>query len=177
MNVTVQEAGRVLGISKGAASRLAACGLLGEVSMRGNRRTVSAAAVLKLQNRANVELPAPPAFVVRVGEPTEAQDGWRSWIGWSTSWATATKQNAVRGDWVIDPFFVLRSGRLVVLVSGFVVAAYAVTGLERQIWDEEANRRRARFLVKHDKDIASPFINRRWPLPPGWTVSVIDTHR
>ena len=173
----MQEAGRALGISKGAAGRLAACGLLGEVSMRGNRRTVSAAAVLKLQNRPNVELPAPPAFVVRVGEPTETQDGWRSWIGWSTSWSAATKRDAVRGDWIIDPFFVLRAGRLVVLVSGFVVAAYAVTGLECQDWDVEANRRRARFLVKPDKDVASPFINRRWSLPPGWAVSVIGAHR
>jgi hypothetical protein len=145
--------------------------------MHGNRRTVPATAVLKLQNRPNVELPAPPAFVVRVAEPTETQDGWRSWIGWSASWSNTVKQDAVRGDWVIDPFFVLRAGRLVALVSGFVVAAYAVTGLERQDWDEEANRRRARFLVKHDKDIASPFANRRWPLPPGWTVSVIDTPR
>lgn len=174
MIVTVQEAGRALGIAKGAAGRLAACGLLGEVSMRGNRRTVSAAAALDLQNRPNVELPAPPALVVRVGEPTQVHDEWRSWIGWSTSWSAATQRDAVRGDWVIDPNAVMRTGRLVVLVAGFVVAAYAVTGLELQYWDELANRRRARFLVEDDEDSATTFTNRRWQLPPGWAVSIID---
>ena len=81
--------------------------------------------------------------------------------------------------WRLDnrPLLRLAAGRLVVLVSGFVVAAYAVTGLECQDWDVEANRRRARFLVKPDKDVASPFINRRWSLPPGWAVSVIGAHR
>lgn len=177
MIVTVQEAGRALGIAGGAASRVAACGLLGDVSMRGNRHIVSAAAVLDLQNRPSVELPAPPALVVRVGEPTQVQEEWRSWIGWSTSWSTATQMDAVRGDWVIDPYFVMQAGRLVVLVAGFVVAAYAVTGLELQYWDEQASRRRARFFVKEDDDAASPFVNRRWQLPRGWTVSVIGAQR
>jgi hypothetical protein len=172
--VTVQEAGRALGIAKGAAGRLAACGLLGEESMRGNRRTVSAAAVLDLQNRPSVELPAPPALVVRVGEPTRVQDEWRSWIGWSASWSPAIQKDAVRGDWVIDPDAVIRTGRLVVLVAGFVVAAYAVTGRELQYWDESAKRRRARFLVGDDEDTATPFTSRRWQLPPGWAVSIID---
>lgn len=174
MIVTVQEAGRALGIAKGAAGRLAACGLLGEVSMHGNRRTVSAAAVLDLQNRPDVELPAPPALVVRVSEPTSVQDEWRSWIGWSASWPAGTQQDAVRGDWVIDPDAVIRAGRLVVLVAGFVVAAYVVTGLELQYWDEVANRRRARFIVEDDEDTAAPFTNRRWRLSPGWAVSLID---
>lgn len=174
MIVTVQEAGRALGIAKGAAGRLAACGLLGEVVMRGNRRTVSAAAVLDLQNLAEVELSAPPALVVRVGEPTQVQDGWRSWIGWSTSWPHETQQDAVRGDWVIDPDAVIKAGRLVVLVGGFVVAAYAVTGLELQYWDELANRRRARFFVEDDEGTAASFANRRWRLSPGWTVALIE---
>lgn len=172
--VTVQEAGRALGIAKSGAGRLAASGLLGDVSMRGNRRTVSAAAVLDLQNRPSVELPAPPALVVRVGEPTRVQDQWRSWIGWSASWSPAIKKDAIRGDWVIDPDAVRRTGRLVVLVAGFVVAAYSVTGLELQYWDESASRRRARFLVEDDKDTAAPFTNRRWQLAPGWAVSIID---
>jgi hypothetical protein len=171
--VTVQEAGRALGIAKGAAGRLAACGLLGEVFMRGNRRTVSAAAVIGLQNRHDVELPAPPALVVRVGEPTEVEDDWRSRIGWSTSWPPETQRDAVRGDWVIEPDSVIRAGRLVVLVGGFVAAAYAVTGLELQYWDELANRRRARFLVKDDPDTAAPFSGRRWQLSSGWTVALI----
>jgi hypothetical protein len=175
--VTVQEAGRALGIAKGAAGRLAACGLLGEVTMRGNRRTVSAAAVLDLQNRPSVELPAPPALVVRVGEPTRVQDRWRSWIGWSASWSPAIQKDAVRGDWVIDPDAVMRTGRLVVLVAGFVVAAYAVTGRELQYWDEPTNRHRARFLVGDDEDTATPFTNRRWQLPPGWAVSIIAAQK
>ena len=112
--------------------------------------------------------------MVRVGEPTQVHDEWRSWIGWSTSWSAATQRDAVRGDWVIDPNAVMRSGRLVVLVAGFVVAAYAVTGLELQYWDELANRRRARFLVEDDEDSATTFTNRRWQLPPGWAVSIID---
>jgi hypothetical protein len=172
--VTVQEAGRALGIAKGAAGRLAACGLLGEVSMRGNRRTVSAAAVLDLQYRPGIGSPAPPALVVRAGEPTRVEDGWRSWIGWSASWPGVTQQDAVRGDWVIDPEAVMRAGRLVVLVAGFVVGAYAVTGLDLRYWDEASNRRRARFLVEDDENIAAPFTGRRWRLPPGWAVSIID---
>lgn len=173
MIITVQEAGRTLGIAKGAAGRLAACGLMGEVSMRGNRRAVSATAVFDLQNRPNVDQTAPPALVVRVGEPTKVQNDWRSWIGWSASWPTGTQQDAIRGDWVIDPDSVLRAGRLVVLVGGFVAATYAVTGLDQQYRDEEANRHRARFLVDDDEDTAAPFTNRRWQLPPGWTVAIV----
>ena len=177
MIVTVQEAGRALGIANPAAGRLAACGLLGEVSMRGNRRTVSVAAVMKLQGRRSVEPSAPLAFVARVGEPTQVQDGWRSWIGWSTSWRPEIQRDAVRGDWVIDPGAVTRAGRLVVLVAGFVVATYAVTGVELQYRDDLSGRRRARFLVEDDKDAARPFTDRRWELPRGWTVAVIDGAR
>jgi hypothetical protein len=172
VNVTVQEAGRALGIAKGAADRLAACGLLGEVFMRGNRRTVSAATVLALQNRPDVELPAPSALVVRVGEPTPVQEEWRSWIGWLDSWPRAVQKDAVRGDWVIDADAVVQAGRLVVLVAGFVVAAYAVTGTELQYVDAESNRRRARFIVEDNEDTTAPFVNRRWRLSPGWTVSL-----
>lgn len=177
MIVTVQEAGRALGIAKGAAARLADCGLLGEVSMRGNRRTVDVSTVLDLQGRPGVELPAPPALVVRVGGPTQVDDGWRSWIGWSASWSPKVQQDAVRGDWVIDPDTVERAGRLVVLVAGFVVASYAVTGVEEQYLDQQAGRRRARFVVEDDEQTARPFANRRWPLPPGWTVAIIDPQR
>lgn len=176
MNVTVQEAGRALGIAKGAADRLAACGLLGEVVMRGNRRTVSAATVLGLQNRPDVEAPAPTALVVRVGEPSQVQEDWRKWIGWLDSWPPETQKDAVRGDWVIDPDAVLRAGRLVALVAGFVVAAYAVTGVESQYLDETSNRHRARFIVEDDKDAAGFFLGRRWRLSPGWTVSLIGDH-
>ncbi|TVZ06315.1 hypothetical protein EAS64_02475 [Trebonia kvetii] len=130
--------------------------------------------MLELQSRPAVELPAPPALVARVGEPTPVQDEWRSWIGWSTSWQPQTQQDAVRGDWVIDPDTVKRAGRLVVLVAGFVAAAYAVTDVDLQYWDELANRRRARFLVEDDEDAAGPFTGRRWQLPPGWAVAVID---
>lgn len=177
MIVSVQEAGRALGIANPAAGRLAACGLLGDVSMRGNRRTVSAAAVLELQSRPAVEPSAPSALVARVGEPTRVQDGWRSWIGWSTSWQPEIQRDAVRGDWVIDPGAVTRAGRLVVLVAGFVAAAYAVTGVELQYRDDRSSRRRARFLVEDDKDAACPFTGRRWELPRGWTVAVIDGAR
>jgi hypothetical protein len=172
--VTVQEAGRALGIANPAASRLAACGLLGEVSLRGNRRTVSTAAVVALEGRDVVEPSAPPALVARVGEPTRVHEGWRSWIGWSTSWRAEIQRDAVRGDWVIDPDLVTRAGRLVVLVSGFVVAAYAVTGVEVQYRDERSGRRRARFVVEDDDAAAAPFVGRRWQLPRGWTVAVID---
>lgn len=174
MNVSVQEAGRALGIANPAASRLAACGLLGEVSMRGNRRTVAAAAVLELQRRPSVEPSAPPALVARVGEPTEVRDGWRSWTGWSASWQPETQRDAVRGDWVIDPGTVTQAGRLVVLVAGFVVAAYAVTGVEVQYRDDLSGRRRTRFFIKDDKDAEEPFTGRRWQLPRGWTVAVVD---
>lgn len=176
MNVTVQEAGRALGIAKGAADRLAACGLLGEVSMRGNRRTVPATTVLSLQRRLDVETSAPAALVVRVGEPTPVQEDWRSWIGWLDSWSPAIQRDAVRGDWVIDPDAVLQAGRLVVLVAGFVVAAYAVTEVELQYLDESSNRRRARFIVEDDEDAADFFLNRRWRLSPGWAVSLISCH-
>ena len=116
---------------------------------------------LTCRNRPNVDAPAPPAFVARVGEPAQVQDEWRSWIGWSTSWPAAIQQDAVRGDWVIDPDAVVRTRRLVVLVAGFVAAAYRVSGLELQYWDKLSNRRRARFLVEDDEDAASPFAGRR----------------
>lgn len=79
----------------------------------------------------------------------------------------------MRGDRVIDPDVVLRAGRLVVLVAGFVVAAYAVTAVESQYLDETPDRRRARFIVEDDEDAADFFLGRRWRLSPAWTVSLI----
>ena len=171
--ISVEEAARILDVSKGSATKLLSTGLLGGAPAPGGRRMASADTVRELQQRPEVAPGAPAAFVVRLGEPKYTSDGWRQGAGWATAWSPSAQADGVRGDWIIEPGPVLEAGVLVAVVGNFVVAAYAVTGLETQYLDEVSGRRRSRFLIAGDDDVTAPFLGHRWTLRPGWTTAVI----
>ena len=171
--ISVAEAARVLDVSKGSATKLLSTGLLGGAPAPGGRRIASADAVRELQQRPEVAADAPAAFVVRIGEPKYTSEGWRQGAGWATAWSPTAQANGVRGDWVVEPEPVLAAGVLVAVVGGFVVAAYAVTGLETKYPDAVSGRRRCRFTVADDDEVTAPFLGHRWTLRPGWTTAVI----
>ncbi len=77
-----------------------------------------------------------------------------------------------------QPWLLIRAVIGAAALSGFYLALWLVfpdqLGPDLRYWDEASSRRRARFLVADEEDVAAPFTGRRWRLPPGWAVSVID---
>ncbi len=177
IEISVLEAARILDVSKGSATKLLSTGLLGGTPAPGSRRMASVDAVRELQQRPEVATGAPPAFVVRIGEPKYTSEEWRAGAGWAVAWSPTAQANGVRGDWIIEPGPVLEAGVLVAVVGNFVAAAYAVTGVETQYVDEISGRHRSRFLVADDEDLTAPFVGHRWTLGPGWTTAVLGAER
>ena len=175
--ISVVEAARLLDVSKGSATKLLSTGLLGGAPARGSRRMASVDAVRELQQRPEVAPGAPPAFVVRIGEPKYTSEAWRDGAGWAVAWSPTAQANGVRGDWIVEPEAVLEAGVLVAVVGNFVAAAYAVTGLETQYPDALSGRQRSRFLVADDEELTAPFVGHRWTLGPGWTTAVMRSER
>ena len=173
MKVTLGEAGRHLG-SAVAADHLATCGLLGEITLRGNRRYVEPAIAQDLRDRPEIDSAAPPAFVVRMARPHPSAQPWREHQGWHQVWPEQIKRDAIRGDWVIDPAAVVEVGRLVALVAGYVVAAYAVDDVEAYYLDTSTGRRRARFTLREDPQAATSYLGHHWTLRRGWTAAICD---
>ena len=172
--IGADRAARRLGVSRGSAVKLMDCGLLGPVVQRGNRTTVSSAAVDAL---AALPLVAshPPTTVIRMGVPVTEDQGWRDRYGYHETWSAQQKRDAIRGNWICDPFAVTDSGLLVAVVVLWVVAVYEVTGVDRREWDPEAGRHRYRFSVRRPaRDVASSFVGRRFEaLDSGWVLKAV----
>lgn len=160
--VSLGVAAEVLNISRTSASQLTEAGVLGAVSMRGNRRLVDLDVVQAVAERPPVAtVTAPRALVVRLGLTAAVADSWRHYVGWCEDWPREDKENAIRGDWRIRAKSVLLPCHIVALVGPVVVGVFEAVAAE-QVGD------RLRFTVQPASSEANrAFTGKLLRLPQG----------
>lgn len=158
----------VTGVTVRAASHLIAFGMAGPVEMHGTRRTVATAHADRLAQAPDLRLGS-VATVIRPGLPTRSGDSWRSWIGFHAAWPETRIRDAVRGDWICDPFSVIEAPAILLIVTvEWVAASFVVAGIDSRVWDEQSQRYRYRFRLGKRADI--PLASRMRGLRPGWVL-------